>query len=312
MFPLPGSDAAPRVDVGLLRAWPPPRPDADDDKEGRGRVLVVAGSREVPGSALLAGLAALRAGAGKLALATSRSVAVPLAVALPEARVVALPEDPGGAMTAEAGAGVAELAERAAAVVIGPGMRGTDAVRAILEKTLESCGRGDRGNGDRGAVVVVDAAAIACLPRQQMPALLAPLDGRVVLTPNLAEMAILVDCHVDDLPDDLAALAADTARQLGAVVALKGGVTYTAAPDGRRFADGAGNVGLATSGSGDVLAGLIGGLAARGADPLQAAVWGVHVHAAAGDRLAERIGPLGYLARELVDEVPLLLHELGG
>lgn len=312
MFPLPASDAPQRVDAGLLRAWPPPRPDADDDKEGRGRVVVVAGSREVPGSALLAGLAALRAGAGKLQLATSRSVAVPLAVALPEARVVGLPEDAGGAMTAEAGAGVAELAERSAAVVIGPGMRGTDAVGRILEATLGSCGNGGRANGGRGAVLVLDAAAIGCLPRQRMTALLAPLDGRVVLTPNLTEMAVLVGCEVDDLPDDRAGLAADTARELGAVVVLKGGVTYTAAPDGRRFADGAGNVGLATSGSGDVLAGLIGGLAARGADPLQAAVWGVHVHAAAGDRLAERIGPLGYLARELVDEVPLLLRHLGG
>jgi NAD(P)H-hydrate repair Nnr-like enzyme with NAD(P)H-hydrate dehydratase domain len=98
--------------------------------------------------------------------------------------------------------------------------------------------------------------------------------------------------------------------ELGVVVALKGATTYTCSPDGRVFADAAGNVGLGTSGSGDALAGAVGGLAARGADPLQATVFGIHVHAVAGDRLAERIAPLGYLARELSDEFPAILESL--
>jgi ADP-dependent NAD(P)H-hydrate dehydratase len=91
------------------------------------------------------------------------------------------------------------------------------------------------------------------------------------------------------------------------VVALKGARTFVVAPDGRTFDNVAGNIGLGTSGSGDTLSGVIAGLCARGADPLQATVWGVHAHAAAGDRLARRIAPVGYLARELLAEVPQVI-----
>ncbi len=307
MFPLPPADTPVPVDAELLRGWPPPRPDADDDKEARGRTLIVGGSSEVPGSVLLAGLAALRCGAGKLQVATSRSVAQPLAVALPEARVVGLDEDKEGSVSGDAAAAVADLAGKVNAVVLGPGMSGPDAVGRILQTVV-----GRYGEDGQRPTLVLDAVAIGCLPRQEMTELLAPLEGRVVVTPNITEIAIFLGCDAEEVPDDLAGLAAKVAAELGAVVTLKGGVTYTAGPGGERFADGAGNVGLATSGSGDVLAGLIGGLAARGADPLQAAVWGVHLHAAAGERLAERIGPLGYLARELLDEVPLVLRELEG
>jgi NAD(P)H-hydrate repair Nnr-like enzyme with NAD(P)H-hydrate dehydratase domain len=81
-------------------------------------------------------------------------------------------------------------------------------------------------------------------------------------------------------------------------------------PDGRAWREEAGGIGLGTSGSGDVLAGLVGGMLARGADPAQAAVWGQYLHAAAGDRLAARVGRLGFLARELLDEVPPVLAGL--
>jgi NAD(P)H-hydrate repair Nnr-like enzyme with NAD(P)H-hydrate dehydratase domain len=91
------------------------------------------------------------------------------------------------------------------------------------------------------------------------------------------------------------------------VVALRGAV---ATPDGDLWVSGAGQAGLGTSGSGDVLAGLVAGLLARGAEPAQAAVWGSHLHATAGERLAARVGPLGYLARELLDEAPAVLTEL--
>jgi NAD(P)H-hydrate repair Nnr-like enzyme with NAD(P)H-hydrate dehydratase domain len=94
---------------------------------------------------------------------------------------------------------------------------------------------------------------------------------------------------------------------------MKGDETLIAAPQTRTvYSNRAGNVGLATSGSGDVLAGIISGLAARGAPPLQAAVWGVYLHARAGDELAKRMGRVGYLARELLQEVPALMSLLSG
>ncbi|MCA1616077.1 MAG: NAD(P)H-hydrate dehydratase, partial [Acidobacteria bacterium] len=101
------------------------------------------------------------------------------------------------------------------------------------------------------------------------------------------------------------------ADKFGATVALKGRETFVAAPGVPEvFVNRAGNVGLATSGSGDTLAGLVAGLAARGADPVRAAVWGVHIHALAGERLARRVGPLGYLARELPGEFPAVISDL--
>jgi len=104
------------------------------------------------------------------------------------------------------------------------------------------------------------------------------------------------------------ALAA--AKELSAIVALKGETTFVVTPDGDAFVNRAGSAGLGTSGSGDVLAGIVAGLCARGASPVQATVWAVFVHARAGERLARRIAPLGFLARELLDELPGLMQSL--
>jgi NAD(P)H-hydrate repair Nnr-like enzyme with NAD(P)H-hydrate dehydratase domain len=109
-----------------------------------------------------------------------------------------------------------------------------------------------------------------------------------------------VDEAGDDAPRRIAA-------RYGAVVTCRGTI---AAEDGRTWQMATGSSGLATSGSGDVLAGLLVGLLARGAEPAQAACWATHLHAAAGDRLAVRVGRVGYLARELVEEIPALLTEL--
>ncbi len=99
-------------------------------------------------------------------------------------------------------------------------------------------------------------------------------------------------------------------ERLGVVVALRDADTWVGAPGEPPWLDQSGNPGLATSGSGDVLGGLIAGLAVRGADPLTATVWAVHVHGAVGDRCAARFGDLGYLARELLAEVPRALRVL--
>jgi NAD(P)H-hydrate repair Nnr-like enzyme with NAD(P)H-hydrate dehydratase domain len=107
-------------------------------------------------------------------------------------------------------------------------------------------------------------------------------------------------------------LARQVAQEWNAVVALKGATTFIAAPDGERWRHTGGNIGLAVSGSGDVLAGVIAGLAARGADLAQAVCWGVALHARAGERLAARMGTLGYLARELPGELPALLELVAG
>lgn len=301
--------AAPRnahetVDItpALLRAWPLPMPGAHGDKDTRGRVLIVGGASQMPGAVMLAAEAALRAGAGKLQIATCASIAPWVATAVPEARVIALPERASGAFDAAALPVLEELGAGADAIVVGPGQLEDARTHAMLARWL---------GGLPAVPVVVDAAALCALPLLD-----APLDARLILTPHAGEMARLLVLDKHDATADALHCALQAVDRFDAVVAAKGASTYVAggtdirdAPRGP-FRNRAGNIGLATSGSGDTLAGVVGGLAARGASPLQATVWGVHLHAKAGDVLAERIGPLGFLARELLAEIPALMHAL--
>ena len=282
----------------LLRDWPLPEVSEGDGKHARGGVVVIGGARDTPGAVLLAGLAALRAGAGRLTLATVAETATALAVAVPEAAVMPLPAEDGGVLGASAVGPARELLEGADAVLIGPGMRKAEDARALVAGLL--------GHIPSGATLVLDAMGLTCGAVEGSA--LDGLQGRVIATPNATEAKVLLD---DDAvrDQDRGETALALARRVPAVAAFD---SHVASPDGRHWADGSGNSGLGTSGSGDVLAGAITGLAARGATPEQAAVWGVHLHAAAGERLAARVGRLGYLARELLDEIPLVVAELGG
>ena len=291
MPPPPPADApdAPSVTPQLLRAWPLPALDDEGTKHSRGTVLVIGGAQSTPGAVLLAGVAALRTGAGRLQVATVEATAVALAISLPEAAVVGLPAAANGSVSPDAADLLAERAESADTVVLGPGLLGKDETRALLEALLPRL----------RCPLVLDAVALTVLD-----GLDDVLRGRdLVLTPNAGELAALTGG--DDLPARDA--AERVAKQYDAVVAARG---WTVTPDGAAWSDGAGGVGLGTSGSGDVLAGAVGGLLARGADPAQAAVWGQYAHGAAGDRLAAREGRVGFLARELLDELPQVLAAL--
>lgn len=282
----------------LRRRLALPQPDEEGDKEERGRVLVVGGAVEMPGAIILAATAALRAGAGKLQIATCSSIASLVGATVPESRVFALPETAHGGIAPRAATILSEHAAQAQAVVVGPGMVDEEAVARLLKKMLPDM---------EHAMLVLDAAAL--LPLAGDAQMLHALRGRVVITPHAGEMAKISGVTKASVEADPLASARKAARELRAVVALKGRETFIVAPDGSAYVNRAGNVGLATSGSGDTLSGLIAGLGARGAAPLQAAVWGVYLHARAGDRLARRMGRLGFLARELLAEVPRLMSD---
>ncbi len=284
------------IDAALLAGWPLPQPESDGDKEGRGRTLVIAGSREMPGAAWLAAVSALRAGAGKLQVATAASVAPGLALRLPEARVVALPETSSGGLALSGVALLEPLLARTDAVVVGPGLQDETATLAFTRRLMSST--------PTDAAWVLDAQSMSVVGGGE------PFERPPLLTPHAGEMAHLTGKDKRAIEADPAEAARDAARRWHAVVALKGATTIIATPDGRTWRHVGGHVGLATSGSGDTLAGIVAGLAARGAPLEQAAAWGVAVHARAGLALAERIGPLGYLARELPAEVPRLLDKL--
>jgi hydroxyethylthiazole kinase-like uncharacterized protein yjeF len=283
----------------LLRARPLPRLHETADKEARGRVLCVGGSAELAGALILAGTAALRAGAGKLQLATVRGIATAVGVTIPEARVFGLEETERGGIHPAAVTLLAEWAPRARAVLIGPGLVDADAVQALLAALLPHLD---------GVPLVLDAAALECAPR--LSAQLRARHGGVVLTPHAGEMAAMLGLDKDAVADDTLAAARRAAEELGAVIALKGADTLILDPRGDAYCYRGGTVGLATSGSGDALAGVIAGLLARGADPPLATLWAVALHGGAGVRLGRRMGALGFLARELLAEIPPLMAEL--
>lgn len=288
--------------AALDRAWLAERPLAPvngGDKNARGRVLVVGGAEFVPGALRLTGEAALRAGAGKLQLATVRSVATQLAVLLPEGSMIALPADAEGEIAPEAASLLADAVDRCDALVIGPGM---SAREGIVELVLSLVGRAKAEQ-----IVVLDAAALTCWHGRAR--LLKSAAARIIMTPHHGEMASLAGQPIEAIAADPESAAIGVARDFNAVIALKGTRTILAAPEGDAAVYDGGNSGLATSGSGDVLAGIIGGLAARGADPLTAAGWGVFVHGTAGERAADEIAPVGFLARDLLPFIPKIVAD---
>jgi hydroxyethylthiazole kinase-like uncharacterized protein yjeF len=269
----------------LLRRWP--LPDPQGAKESRGTVLVVGGSRFTPGAVLLAGVAALRAGAGRLQLAVAESTAGALSIAVPEAKVVGLPETDGGSVAGEVPAHLLDLVSGCDVVAVGPGLDNVEQTAVLLERVVQAAGP--------QTAMVLDAYAIGALSKQ--PDLLAGGPQRVVLTPNLTEAAYLLG---RDVGDDLAAEAVHLAERYGVVISMYG---HIATPDGRSWVEESGDAGLGTSGSGDVRAGVVAGLLGRGAEPAQAACWGAFAHAVSGQRLAPRYGRTGFMARELLDEI---------
>jgi ADP-dependent NAD(P)H-hydrate dehydratase len=279
----------------MLRAWPLPEIPQEADKEVRGRVLVIAGSREIPGAALLAGTAALRAGAGKLVIGTARSVADQLAFAVPEARVIGLPETPAGSLATAGVRLLEDSAPSAGAVLVGPGLMDEAGTRDFMAALLPVL---------TATPVVLDALAMNAVKGNGR------LAQPILLTPHAGEMAHLLGRDKEEISAGSQQAAIDACNHWNAVVALKGPVTFIAGPQHGRWRHDGGGPGLATSGSGDVLAGLIAGFAAQQAPLEQACAWGVVLHALAGARLARRLGPLGYLARELPAEIPPLLKKL--
>jgi ADP-dependent NAD(P)H-hydrate dehydratase len=293
--------AARAVTPALLRRIPLPAPAAADDKDARGRVLAVGGSTRVPGAILLAGVAALRAGAGKLQLATSRRVAPALGVAVPESLVIALPETRGGDISgSRIPRSLLDAAAQADALLVGPGMEDDRATFRLLSRLV-------RVLSDH-AMLLLDAAGVLALLHDGR--LLKTLNGRAVLTPHAGEMASLLGIDKSAVEDDAEEVAREAARRFGAVVTLKGAESWIAEPDGTCYHYTGGTVGLATSGSGDALAGIVAGFAARGAPAARAAAWGVYVHGAAGRTLARKVGPIGFLARELLEEIPRAMRRL--
>ena len=239
----------------------------------------------------------MRAGAGKLKIATTDSVAANVAAAMPEALVVGLPEDSKGGLAQSSVKAIAHHANEATAIVAGPGMEASATCEKIAELLLDS-----------PATVALDAAVLRKLKpsdgRRQ------DSDGFPNLLPHAGELASLLDCDEADVEADPLGSGLEAAKRYRANVLVKGVESHVVTPDGRAWRFTGGAPGLGVSGSGDVLAGIVGGLLSRGADPLAALLWSVLLHGEAGESLSRNVGPIGYLAREIPGEIPALLAKV--
>jgi ADP-dependent NAD(P)H-hydrate dehydratase len=275
-----------------------PRHEDESDKQARGRVLVIAGSVEVPGAALLAGLGVLRAGAGILQIATCQSAASHLAMAMPEAMVVGCRETPAGGIDPANAPRLTELGSGCDAMLIGPGMMDEAAVAELTSELLTRL---------ETPVFVLDASAFSTLNLTAPPGGHA---GKIVATPHSGEMAKFLALRREEVDSAPLHAARQAAATLQAVVAMKGASTHVVSPNGEAWLCENGPIGLATSGSGDTLAGILAGLLARGTHPALATIWAVYMHGEAGRRLVKRNGALGLLAREIPGEIPGIMQEL--
>jgi hydroxyethylthiazole kinase-like uncharacterized protein yjeF len=268
-----------------------PLPDVGGDKRDRGTLVVVGGAEMCPGAAVLAGVSALRVGAGRVQLVVHPSVAPAVAVAFPEAFVIGW--DHGRSPVSDL---AAERLASADAVLVGPGLRreGGDTAATVAEAVPHD------------VPLLLDATATT--------AAVALADDRarhLVTAPNEAEARSMLGAGDDDDSLDGEDLATTLSAKLGGrPVAVRGVETILVDGSGGRWTHGTGVEGLGTAGSGDVLAGVAVALLARGADDLTALGWAVALHARAGARTAAAIGPIGFLAREVADQLPGALVEL--
>lgn len=304
------------ADETLVGSWLPKRP-TDAHKGTFGTALIVAGSINFTGAALLAGKAAYRAGAGLVTLALPAPLHSALAGHFPEATWLILPHEL-GVIAAQAADVVAKNLDRVNAVLIGPGLGLEDTTRDFLENLLTNPLAAKKSSGQIGFIrsnetiaavkfqglppLVIDADGLKLLAKLENWTKLLPADS--ILTPHPGEMSVLTGLAIETIQEDRLAMARQYANKWGHIVVLKGAFTVIAAPDGRTMTIPVATAALARAGSGDVLAGLIAGLRAQGLEAYQAAVAGTWIHAQAGLLAGDALGnPASVLASDILEGI---------
>ncbi len=299
------SSTARIVTTELLKTLPLVEHGDGASKADRGKLLIVAGSPRLPGTAILAARAALRVGCGTVRVAAPASVATLIGIVVPELMVLPLPETSSGTPSLAALGLLQEQYESCDAAVVGPGMGDHEDTDRLARRLVE----------EMPLPLVVDAQALLALAPLAPGRRLGAPSSRI-LTPHAGEMAALSGISVDAIESDREGIAARFAGEWGTTLLLKGPETLIVsapardAEAGESYRNTSGTPGLGTAGSGDVLAGVIGGLLAQGNVPSAAAVWGVHLHALAGEAAAGDEGDDGMIASDVVDHLPRALRAL--
>lgn len=285
------------IDLDTVSALIPQR-KADSNKGDYGRVLIVTGSTGMTGSGCLASMSALRVGAGLVYAGVPKSLTSVYSSKMTEPIVLPLEDNGTGCLSASCSEHIAELMTDMDVVAIGPGLTASGDIRKVVESVIENC----------RAPLVMDADALNAISSD--PSVLNKLKTVAVITPHPGEMARLMGTSVKEVQSDRIGAASEFAQKYGVVVVLKGSRTIVAYPSGQVLINVTGNAGMATAGTGDVLTGIIAGIAAQGVPISEAAAAGVCLHGVAGDAVADYKGMHGMTAGDIVDILPVTIREI--
>lgn len=291
-----GADKESYPHSSYIKSLVPQRKD-DAHKGDCGRVFILSGSKGMTGAAALSAMGALRIGAGLVTVGTADCEQSVLAIKLNEAMTRGFASKDGALDNADREE-IKELAEKADAFVIGPGMGRSKETADLIRWLVKNV----------KTPMVIDADGLNALCRNID--ILKRRQGQTVLTPHEGEMALLCNKPVEEIRSDRKGLTEAFSKEYGVTLVLKGKDTVVAGEE--TFINPTGNSGMATGGSGDVLSGVIGGLMAQGLSPYNAAVLGVYVHGRAGDIAAADKGKMGVIAGDIAENIPYAVKELSG
>jgi NAD(P)H-hydrate epimerase len=283
------------IDKPFCRRWLLPR-NKESHKGDYGHLLMLAGSPAMPGAAILAAKAALKTGAGKVSAVLPKECHTMLIGQVPEAMLLPVEENNDGLMNAK------EIkkfsAFEANSVLIGPGLGRSEDAMQLVRDLLPVLSK----------PTVLDADALFAVCGYQT--LLKEFSAPLVITPHPGEFAKLLGVNINEVQKDRLTAAEEFAKKWNVVVVLKGAGTIIATPEGRSFVNIAGNPGMATAGSGDVLSGMIATLLAQGLPPAAAAACAVWLHGRAGDIAAANLSEAGIVAGDIINYIGKAMLEL--
>jgi|1186.fasta_scaffold00023_2 hydroxyethylthiazole kinase-like uncharacterized protein yjeF len=266
---------------------------ADSNKGNYGHVLVIGGSLGKAGAAAMAGMAALRAGAGLSTVATPKSVLATAAAFHPEMMTEPLPETEAGTIATNAAVRISELLKGMTVAAIGPGISRDPHTATLVRSLLEH----------QEVPIVLDADGLNAFEGHAGD--LNGKDRTLVITPHPGEMARLLSCSVPDVQKDRLGVARKFASDHVLTVVLKGHRTLVVQPDGEAWVNTTGNPGMSTGGTGDILTGMVAAMIAQSPkDPLRAICAAVYLHGLAGDVMRERVGEHAMIATDLLNGLP--------
>jgi NAD(P)H-hydrate epimerase len=272
---------------------------SDDANKGScGSLLSVCGCYGMAGAAIMAGKASLKCGLGLLKMALPKSIYPIAASNILESVYFSLEETAQGKISKSNIPFLLKQAEISKTVLVGCGISVCDDTKAVVYEIIRNCSK----------PILLDADALNCVSKNID--ILKSAKAPVIITPHSGEMARLTGLSIKEVNSNREKTAVEFAEKYGVICVLKGAGTVIASPDGQTFINPTGNSGMATGGSGDVLAGMISSLLAQGAEPLYSAVGGVYLHGLAGDIAAEKYGKISMLPTDLIECIYLAFENV--